>query len=85
MLHQNLYCETKERNVQNYFLVNDKGDSVKIERSPRYFWIEFHSSKGCLFDGFTRDDDFEGDSYEFNTCINQIINDLFNDGFYNLF
>lgn len=84
MLHQNLYCETRERNVQNYFLVNDKGDSVKIERGKTFFWAELNSPTKHIQYGFCIED-FDNDYYQFNTCINEIINDLFADGFYNLF
>lgn len=81
---QSLYCETKERNVQNYFLVNDQGSTIKIERGRTYCWIELDSTTKHIQWGFTVDD-FDNDRIQFNKAIDDIINDCFKDNYYNLF
>ena len=85
MLINNLFVSTKEKNVSYYHLINTQGSRIEIERGRTYCWIEMVSVDGkTITYGFTVDD-FDNDRIEFNLCINQIVNDCFQDGYYNLF
>ena len=84
MLINTLYVSTKEKNVSYYHLINTQGSRIEIERGKTYCWIEMVSVDGkTITYGFTVDD-FD-DRIEFNLCINQVIEDCFRDGYYNLF
>ena len=85
MLINNLYVSTKEKNVSYYHLVDVKGNRIEIERGKTFCWIEMVSvdSKTITY-GFTVDD-FDNDRIEFSLCINDIISDLFENNYYNLF
>lgn len=85
MLINNLYVSTKEKNVSYYHLINTQGSRIEIERGRTYCWIEMVSVDGkTITYGFTVDD-FDNDRIEFNLCINDIISDLFENNYYNLF
>ena len=85
MLINNLFVSTKEKNVSYYHLINTQGSRIEIERGRTYCWIEMVSVDGkTITYGFTVDD-FDNDRIEFNLCINDIISDLFENNYYNLF
>lgn len=85
MLINNLYVSTKEKNVSYYHLINTQGSRIEIERGKTYCWIEMVSVDGkTITYGFTVDD-FDNDRIEFSLCINDIISDLFENNYYNLF
>ena len=85
MLINNLFVSTKEKNVSYYHLINTQGSRIEIERGRTYCLIEMVSADGkTITYGFTVDD-FDNDRIEFNLCINDIISDLFENNYYNLF